>query len=89
MATRVRRKEENLRIAQDFECFNKSGQLLSSRYERMIEKYPKQWIAVYDGKVKASGSSIEVVLSEIDRKSISRELILLRFITDEPKSMIL
>jgi hypothetical protein len=55
----------------------------------MIDRYPEQWVAVYDGKVKAHASDFDTVLSQIDKARIPRKLTLIRYIAKKPSSMIL
>jgi ABC-type thiamine transport system ATPase subunit len=89
VARSKRVREDFNAIANDFRCFRKSGLLLSSHRKRMINQYPEQWIAVYDGKVAAHGDNYDSVLAEVDSKRIPRSLTLVRYITKKPKSMIL
>ena len=76
-------------IAEEFRSFCKSGPLLSSHHKRMIDLYPDQWIAIYDGRVEAHGNDYGELLSQIDRRKIPRRLTVLRYITRKRKSMIL
>lgn len=76
-------------ISSEFRCFRKSGLLFSSHHKRMIDKYPEQWVAVYDGKVKAHDHDYDIVLSRIDQIGIPRELTLMRYITKNRSSMVL
>ncbi len=90
MAVRTKRIKEDVEtIANDFRCFRKSGLLLSSHHKRMIESYPEQWVAIYDGKVKAHETEYDALLSQIDSKGIPRRLTIVRYITRKRRSMIL
>lgn len=69
--------------------FRKAAQALSSRHPRLIDQYPKQWIAVYRGRVRASGRTFRSVLAQVDKKGIPREHVIVRFIDKSKRTMIL
>ncbi len=90
MVMRTKRIEENIEtISNGFRCFRKSSLLFSSHHKRMINLYPEEWVAVYNGKVEAHDQNYDNVLSQIDKKGIPRQLILIRYITKQQSSMIL
>jgi hypothetical protein len=55
----------------------------------MIDLYPEQWVAVYNGKIEAHGTDYDALLSQIDSKRIPRKLTIVRYITRKQRSMIL
>jgi hypothetical protein len=55
----------------------------------MINQYPEQWVAIYDGEVKAHGDNYNSVLAQVDSQRIPRSLTLVRYIAKKRKSMIL
>ena len=90
MVMRAKTAPQDIReIASEFMSFHKSGLLFSSHHKRMIVRYPGQWVAVYDGKVKAHGCDLDTVLSRIDETGTPRKLTLIRYIAKKPSSMIL
>ena len=76
-------------VDKELQSFRKTAMRLSSRYPRMIELYPQQWIALHSGKVRAQGDSLESVLDKIDSMGLSREQTIIRFIESEPRTMLL
>ena len=47
----------------DLRDFRKTEKLFAtSKYNRLVEKYPDKWIAVTAGRVEAHGDSYEAVL---------------------------
>lgn len=85
-----RRKEVSKRtIPSQFRCFHKSELLFSCHDRRMIAEYPEQWVAVYNGEVKAHNSDYNIVLSQIDEDKIPRALTLIRYVTKNQSSMVL
>lgn len=76
-------------VDEELQSFRKTARRLSSRHPRMIERYPGQWVALHSGRVRAHGGSLESVLTEVDLKGLSRQQTIVRFIDDEPRTMLL
>ena len=76
-------------VAAELAGFRKSAVVLSSQAPRLIQKYPKQWVAVCDGEVRASASTFGKILKAIDEKQISRSKTIVRFIDKKVKTMVL
>ena len=78
------------RIVDDgLESFRQTAMLLSSRYPRLIERFPDQWIALHSGRISAHGDSLDAVLQEIDAKGLSRDQTIVRFIQKDSQTLIL
>ena len=73
----------------DLQGFKRQARLFSSHRTRLIEKYPKQWIAVHEGQVKVTGRNLQVVLRELDRKGLPRENTIIRYIDKNLRTLIL
>ena len=76
-------------INEELESFRDAARTLSSKHPRMIDKYPKQWIAVYRGKVRAQGSTFWSLMDEVDKKKLPREQVIVRYIDKNLRTMIL
>ena len=77
-------------IHDDFREFDKSAALFStSRYHRLLEKYPDKWIAVTAGKVEAHGDSYEAVLQTVRERGLPINWTIIEFIETDPITMIL
>ena len=76
-------------VARDLDDYRKAAQALSESYQNLLEQYPEQWVAFYDGKVQAHGSKRESVLSQVDEKKLPREHVLVRHIHKEQRTVIL
>ena len=86
----VVRKLGNLAdLARDLQRFRNSARLLSSRQARLIEKYPKQWVAVYRGRVRAHARTLQGLMREIDEKGLPREDVITRFVDKNQRTFIL
>jgi hypothetical protein len=96
MATKLKEKDSILEIIgnpndvdRELRDFRKSAMVLSSKQHHLIQEYPEEWVAIYEGKVKAHGKSHELVLKKVDGQGIPRRQILVRFISKKPRAMIL
>jgi len=69
--------------------FCKNTRLLSSRRARLIERYPKRWIAIFGRKVKADAPSLSQVLAKVDKLQIPRSSVVIRYIDKNQRRMIL
>ena len=77
------------RVDQELERFQKATALLSSRHPSLIERYPKQWVAVYDGKVRARAKTFDALMAQVDRKKLPRGHIIVRYIDKTQRTLIL
>ena len=76
-------------VDQELTSFSETAKILSSEHPRMIEQYPKQWIALYQGVVRAQASTYGSVLREVEKKGLPAEHMIVRFIDRKPRTMIL
>ena len=77
------------KVDADLQSFRESAQILSQKFPRMIDLYPDEWVALFDGEVRAHGPSLDEVLQKIDLEGIAREGAIVRFIQSKPRTMIL
>ena len=77
------------KVDDGLESFRQTAMLLSSRYPRLIERFPDQWIALHSGRISAHGDSLDAVLQEIDAKGLSRDQTIVRFIQKDSQTLIL
>ena len=77
------------RLDVELKAFRKSAELLSSKQAHLIEEYPKRWVAVYRGSVKADGRSLDEVLARVDELNVPRGSVLIRYIDRNLRRMIL
>jgi hypothetical protein len=76
-------------VDQELTSFSETAQALSSQAPRMIEAYPKQWVALYQGTVQAHASTYRSVLEDLKKKGLPKERMIIRFIDRNPRTMIL
>lgn len=77
------------KVGKELREFKDAASVLSSDHPRLIDKYPKQWVAVYRGTVVANSKSFPEVMAELDRKAIPRKSVIVRFIERNQRTMIL
>ena len=76
-------------VDKELAAFRTSARKLSSAHPRMIDKYEKQWVALYQGKVAAAGSTIDAVIAAVRKKGLPRDRVIVRFIEKNHRTMIL
>ena len=76
-------------IANELDSFRETVKCLSSSDPRLVEQYPKQWVAICTGHVRAHGPTFQTVLEKLDSDGFSREQSIIRYVDPEPKTMIL
>lgn len=76
-------------VSKELQNFRRSARLLSSHQTRLIELYPKQWIAVLDGKVRANARTFHSLMRQIDKRQVPRIRVFVRFIDKNQRSLIL
>ena len=96
MATKMRAEEVILGqlgnpadIDRELQRFRRSAKALSSNHPRFIDLYHKKWVAVYDGKTKAQGRTLQSVWRQLDKKGLPREHVIVRYIDKNQRTMIL
>jgi hypothetical protein len=76
-------------VSTSLERFAKSARALSADKPNLIDAHPERWIALYNGSVKASGDSVDEVMTKLDEMEIPRSEVIVRFITRKPKKLFL
>ena len=76
-------------IDRELQGFRKSARILSSHHPRLIDRYQKKWVAIYDGRTRAHGRTLQATLQLIDRKGLPREHTIVRYIDRNQRTMIL
>ncbi len=77
------------RLDAELQKFRKDTKLLSSRRVNLLAKYPKRWVAIYDGQIQADALSLKQVLTKIDELNLPRERVVVRYVDRTLRRMIL
>ncbi|MBI4216087.1 MAG: hypothetical protein HY687_01650 [Chloroflexi bacterium] len=76
-------------VDRELQSFRRAARVLSSKNPRMIDRYSKQWIAVYRGRVRAQGRTFLSLITQVDKLKLPREHVIVRFIDKNERTMIL
>lgn len=57
-------------------------------YARFLEQYPDEFVAVYKGQVVAAGPDLRLLLEALTSKRIALLSVWLRFITADPRCIV-
>ena len=77
------------RLDAELQKFRKDTKLLSSKRTNLIAKYPKRWVAIYDGQIQADARTLKQVLTKVDELSLPREGVVVRYVDRNFRRMIL
>ena len=77
------------RVNRDLMRFAETTKILSSKRPRLIEKYPNQWICVYNGDVVANADSLKALMTRLDEMGVPSENTIVRYIDKEERTLIL
>lgn len=76
-------------VARELARFGKAARALSSDHPRFIEKFPKQWVVIYEGKVRARGQTMQSALLQARQQNLPTQHAIVRFIDRNERTFIL
>jgi hypothetical protein len=76
-------------IGRELRRFSHAAQLLSKSHPRLIHKYPKKWVGVFDDKICAADSTFRGLIRKLKVRNIDPKDTLIRFIDTSDRKMIL
>ncbi len=76
-------------IDRELRTFSRAARLLSSDHPRLIEKHPKEWVGLYDGKVSATAKTFRGLLAELKKRGLSPNNTIIRYIDTSGRALIL
>ena len=77
------------RLKKDWDESDRNIKFLVSNYEMLLDRYPDQWIAIYDEKVLASDTTQKGLLRKLDELDIRRKGAVTEFLQTNPTPLIL
>jgi hypothetical protein len=77
------------KIAQDLRAFTRTARVVSSNERQLLKKYSKQWIAVYNGKVRAAAKSLDGVISKLEKQGLPANESIIRYMDTSGRRLIL
>ena len=77
------------KIDQELKIVRRGAQVLSSNHPRLIDQFPRQWVAVYKGQVRANARTFDRLMDRVDKDNLSRPDLIIRYITGDDLTMLL
>lgn len=68
--------------AKELRCYSRAAQSLAAQLGALLSEHPQQWVALYDGKAKVFGESLDAVMAKVDAKGFPREQVVVRFLDE-------
>jgi hypothetical protein len=69
--------------------FSRDAKVLSSKQPRLVNTHRKQWVGIYDGRVRATGKSFAALLSKLKAKGLPPSDAIVRYIDTGGRKLIL
>lgn len=76
-------------IERDLRSFRRTAHILSTDHPRLIDRYPKLWVAAYKGRVRATGRTLRSVLNQVESEGLPKDKVIVRFIDKTQRTLIL
>jgi hypothetical protein len=76
-------------VARELKAFSRSARSLDMQFPDLVKRYPEQWVAVFDGKVRAHGPTFEAVMDKIVQEGLPRDRTIVCFMDKGERVMIL
>ena len=77
------------KIARDLRAFSRTARVVSSNERQLLKRYPKQWVAVYNGKVRAVAKSLDGVISKLEKLRVPPNQSIIRYMDTSGRKLIL
>jgi len=76
-------------VDRDLQEYRRAARVLSSKRQRLLERYPRLWVGVYRGKVVAKAKTLPTLMAQLDEREIPRRHVIVRFIDKNRRTMVL
>jgi hypothetical protein len=74
---------------EELRSFSRSGRFFSANYSRLIKEHPKEWVGIYDGKLRVTAKSLRSVVSQLEKKGFPPNLSLVEYMDVSGQKLIL
>src|SRR5262245_46381031 len=64
---------------EELRSFSRSGRFFSANYSRLVKEHPKEWVGIYDGKLRVTAKSLRSVVSQLEKKGFPPNLSLVQY----------
>ena len=76
-------------VDRELRAFSRAARLLSSDHPRLVDTHPREWVALYDGKVQATAKSFRGLVSRLKQRGLSPNEAVIRYIDTSGRKLIL
>ena len=76
-------------IDRELRTFSRAARILSSDHPRLIEKHPKEWVGLYDGKISATAKTFNALIAKLKKRGLSPNDAIIRYIDTSGRMLIL
>ena len=76
-------------FVRELRVFSRSGRFFSANYSRLVKEHPKEWVGIYDGKLRVTAKSLRSVVSQLEKKGFPPNLSLIEYIDVSGRKLIL
>jgi len=76
-------------VDRELRAFSRAARVLSSDHPRLIDRHPKEWVGIYDGKVHAAAKSFGALVSKLKKKGVPPNEAIIRYIDTSGRMLIL
>jgi hypothetical protein len=73
----------------ELRAFSRAARVLSSDHPRLIDKHPKEWVGLHDGKVQATAKSFASLISKLKKQGLPPSEAIIRYIDTSGRMLIL
>jgi hypothetical protein len=70
-------------------AYSRDAKVLSSNRPRLMDTHPKQWVAIRDGRLAATGKSFAALVSRLKAKGLSPGETMIRYVDKGRRKLIL
>jgi hypothetical protein len=76
-------------IDQELRTFSRAARVLSSDRPRLIDKHPREWVGLHDGKVSATAKSFRGLVTKLKKCGLSPNDTIIRYIDTSDRLLVL
>jgi len=76
-------------ISERIHAYTAAVSRLSSRWDELVQQYPKHWVAMHDDEIVCTGHSLADLFRQCDERNFKRESVVIRFLDTEKQILIL
>jgi len=76
-------------VDRELRAFSRAAKLLSSDHPRLIDEHPKEWVAIYGGKVRVTDKSLDALIARLKQEGLPANEAIIRYIDTSGRKLIL